>query len=146
MVFGEHYKYKENEMIYSKGLEECITTACQRCIESASRIDLEQACELVRIAYCGFVNDDNELARYVDEGRFISTMRYVAEKNKKIHLLVRWDRKISKWKDSSTVYQDAPDTSQDELSKARKFAIDNPALILLHQTGEAEGWNGAPFW
>ncbi len=109
-------------------------------------IDLDQACELIESVYKGFESDDNGLARFVELNRLLSSIRYLAERNKKIHLFARWDRNASKWKDGDAAYQDAPDTPKDELGKAREVAIDNPALILLHQSGVAKGWAGAPFW
>jgi hypothetical protein len=61
-------------------------------------------------------------------------------------LVVRRNKKASKLQKNGVTYSDSPDTPKDELSVAQGVAIDKPALMLLHQDGTAEGWNGSNFW
>lgn len=110
-------------------------------------VPLDEMEGIINLAYSAIKPDDGA-ARFVSLERFLTTMRYLAGDDKKLHLIVRRGRNISKFK-KGTVYQDAPDTahgSQDELTIARKVAIDYPALIMIHQNGEAEGWIGSEFW
>ena len=104
--------------------------------------DLEPIINLIYSA----LEPDEESARFVPVEKFLTTIRYLAGDGKKINLIVRKNRKVGKYKKNGTVYQDAPDTRQDELSVARKVAIGRPALMLLHQDGTAFGWNGSEFW
>lgn len=92
------------------------------------------------------IEQDEESARFVPAERFLTTIRYLAGNDEKVYLIVRRNRKVGKYKKNEITYQDAPDTPQDELSVARKMAIDRPALMLLHQNGTADGWNGTEFW
>ena len=101
--------------------------------------------EVVQLAYKA-ITPDEDSARFVVLDRFISTMRYLTRHENKAHLIVRRGRKVSKFKENGTVYSDAPDTTQDELSIARSVSDKYPVLMMLHQDGTAEGWNGSEFW
>ncbi|MGC7872073.1 Z1 domain-containing protein [Desulfosporosinus sp. SYSU MS00001] len=92
------------------------------------------------------IKQDEESARFVSVERFLTTLRYLVRDQNKIFLIVRRNRKVSKYKNHMTTYQDAPDTPQDELSVARRVAIESPAIMLLHQDGTADGWNESEFW
>ena len=65
---------------------------------------------------------------------------------KKAYLIVRRNRKLSKYRTESTIFQDAPDTAKDELALARKTAIKYPVLMMIHEDGTAAGWNESEFW
>lgn len=104
--------------------------------------DLEAIVELLYSA----LTEDDDSGRFVDMDRFLSAMRYLARADGKVHLIVRRNRQISKYKKNGTSLQDAPDTPRDELALAKSVAVDNPALMLLHQDGTGNGWNGSEFW
>ena len=57
---------------------------------------------------------------------------------------------MSRIRETSQKYEDAPDTSRgknSELKIARQLAQDTPALILLRENGsEEQGWRNSPFW
>ncbi len=109
------------------------------------KVSLSDVEQIITLVYSA-IELDNESARFVPIEKLLTTIRYVADQSKEIYLIIRKNRKVSKYKNNKTTYQDAPDTRQDELSIARKVAIDRPALMLLHQDGTADGWNGSEFW
>lgn len=113
--------------------------------KNAVMISLDNIEPIIRLAY-SVINPDAESARFVDVEKFLTTARYLTRNDNKIHLIIRYNRKAKKYKENGTVYQDAPDTSKDELSIAQRVAIDQPALIVLHQDGTADGWNGSEFF
>lgn len=92
------------------------------------------------------INQDDDSARFVSKERFLSTLGYLCGKSGEVYLIVRRNRKLSKFKAGNSIYQDSPDTPQDERSIAKKVAKDIPALMLIHQDGTGEGWNGCEFW
>jgi hypothetical protein len=111
-------------------------------------VSLDDIEPIINLAYSA-IEPDEDSARFVSVERFLTTIRYLAGNEKKLHLIVRRNRKVKKYKDNGTAYQDAPDTrgrDQDELSVARRVAVDNPAIMMLHQDGTASGWNGSEFW
>lgn len=113
--------------------------------KDAALVSLNELEPIINLLYSA-IEPDEESARFVPVERFLTTLRYLTGDDKKIFLIVRRNRKVGKYKKNKTTYQDAPDTRQDELSVARKVAIDRPALMLLHQDGTANGWNGSEFW
>ncbi|KLU64849.1 Z1 domain protein [Desulfosporosinus acididurans] len=100
---------------------------------------------IIKLAYSALKQDEQAL-RFVSLERLLTTIRYLADNENKVHLIVRRNRKIAKYKGNGVTYQDAPDNGREELAIARKVAIDKPALMLLHQDGTAEGWNESEFW
>lgn len=100
---------------------------------------------IIKLVYSALKQDEQAL-RFVSFERLLTTIRYLADDEKKVHLIVRRNRKIAKYKGNGVTYQDAPDNGKEELAVARKVAIDKPALMLLHQDGTAEGWNESEFW
>jgi len=113
--------------------------------KDAVTVSLDDLEPIINLIYSA-LEPNEESARFVPVEKFLTTIRYLAGNGKKINLIVRRNRKVGKYKKNGTVYQDAPDTRQDELSVARKVAIGRPALMLLHQDGTAFGWNGSEFW
>jgi hypothetical protein len=101
--------------------------------------------EIINTAYKA-IKPDEDAARFVTQEQFISTLRYLSRNENKAYLLVRRGRKVSKYKENGSVYTDAPDTSQDELSLARSISEKYPVLMMIHQDGTAVGWNGCEFW
>lgn len=101
--------------------------------------------ELLESAFSGIIQEEGA-ARFISKDHFIATLRYLAGEDKMVYIIVRRNRKIAKYKGNGSIYQDAPDTKKDELHIASNIAIDKPALILIHQDGSAEGWNGCEFW
>jgi hypothetical protein len=90
---------------------------------------------------------DKDSARFIDENEFISVLRYLSTNDKLAYLIVRRGRKLSKYKNNGTLYSDAPDTPHgDELQIAKEVAINNPAIMLIHEDGTGKGWNGSEFW
>ena len=77
--------------------------------------------EIIKLTYSA-INQDEGAARFVSEEDFLSTLRYLADKDNLAYLIVRRDRKLSKFKENGAVYSDAPDTTHDELSIARSVA------------------------
>ncbi len=111
-------------------------------VVTASLDDLEPIIKLIFSA----IEQDEQSSRFISAERFMTTIRYLAGDDSNVHLIVRRNRKVGKYKRNGTTYQDAPDTGQNELTVARKVAINRPALMLLHQDGTSEGWNGSEFW
>lgn len=92
------------------------------------------------------IKADEDAARFIDEKRFISTLEYLCEKSGKLHLIVRRNRQLGKFRMDGLSYQDSPDTPRDERILAKSVALNEPALILIHQDGSADGWLGREFW
>lgn len=101
--------------------------------------------EIIKIAYSAFSADEDS-ARFVNLGNFISTFRYLTRDEQKSYLIVRRERKLSKFKENGIAYSDAPDTPQDELKLARNVSKKYPVLMMIHQDGTANGWKGSEFW
>jgi len=114
---------------------------------NAVPIPLDKAKELVELVY-GMIDKDEESTRFITMEHFIDTMHYLASCNKTVRLIVRRDREISKYQDNGA-YQDAPDISKwstSELAVAKTAAIDDPALILIHERGNHSDWEYRQFW
>lgn len=103
--------------------------------------------EIIRLAY-SIIEPDKGAERFVPFESFISMLQYLAGEKGNSFLIVRRGRNLSKWKENTTLYSDAPDTSQEgsELYIARSVAKTMPAVMLIHQNGTAKGWNGSEFW
>ncbi|MHB8065880.1 MAG: Z1 domain-containing protein, partial [Ruminiclostridium sp.] len=114
---------------------------------NAVDVSLDKVEMILKLAYSA-VQQDEHASRFVTYERFLTTLRYLADNNNKVHLIVRRNRTIAKYKKNgvAATYQDAPDNGRDELALARKIAIDRPVLMLIHQDGTAEGWNESEFW
>ena len=86
---------------------------------------------------------------------FLASIEYLANNTTnsntrgKVWIVVRENREIKRLHKNGR-FEDSPDTGvskTSELTIARKFAVENPALILLHQKGrESDGWRDADFW
>lgn len=119
--------------------------------EQEKLVDLDDARNLIEL-----INEtyDPKKGEKWDVDSFISSMEYMSNNNAeqigKIWLIVRKNRNISRLRDSTGRYEDAPDTPKgatSELHVAKKLAQDVPALILLRQNGhEEKGWRNSPFW
>jgi hypothetical protein len=108
---------------------------------------LNYAEEIIKLCYSAIKPDEGS-ERFISEDRFLTTMRYLTNGDK-IHIIVRRNRRVTKYKNNGITYQNAPDTghqSENELQIARSIAINKPVLMLIHQDGTAEGWNGSEFW
>lgn len=90
-----------------------------------------------------------------DVDAFLASIEHLSknipEKDKgKVWLIVRNDRNISRIREKSGKFEDAPDTPKgkdSELRIAKQIGIEHPVLILLRQNGLVEkGWRGTPFW
>lgn len=114
--------------------------------KDAVLVSINDAEKVIELAYSAIVPDESS-ARFVTLERFLTTLRYVADKkDNMIYLIVRRNRNAAKFKREGKVYQDSPDTKKDELALAEKVAIERPTLMMLHQDGTADGWDGSPFW
>lgn len=113
--------------------------------KDAVKVSYTEVCPIIEKVYQG-INQDDDSARFVSKERFLSTLGYLCGKSGEVYLIVRRNRKLSKFKSGNSIYQDSPDTPQDERSIAKKVAKDIPALMLIHQDGTGEGWNGCEFW
>lgn len=110
-------------------------------------VPLEAAEELAALVYETFDKDDESM-RFVSLDHFIDTMRYLASGNKTVQLIVRREREITKYYNNGT-YQDAPYNAKGPLSEsvvANNSAINDPALILIHEKGNSDEWENRQFW
>ena len=65
----------------------------------------------------------------------------------KIYCIVRTDRNVSRYKNSSTTLSDAPEDGQKDSPLAKSVAKEIPCLLLLKQNGKKEKeWKDAAFW
>lgn len=106
-------------------------------------VDVDDLEEIINLCY-SIIEEDEGSTRFVSADKFISTMKYLAEKNK-VNLFVRKNRTLRKYKDNNLFYQNAPDAGGDRKA-LREVAIDIPAVMLIHNDGTAEGWGGSQFW
>lgn len=113
-------------------------------------IDLEDALNILKM-----INDtyDSKKGETWDLKTFTSSLEYLSKNSDhegKVWLIVRTNRNMSRIRESSSRYEDAPDTPKgfnSELKIAKDLAVETPALILLRQNGEEDkGWRGSPFW
>lgn len=108
------------------------------------RVKLNDLIQIINLTF-SILEKDEDSSRYISDDLFISTLNYLSKKNDEVLLYIRRGGHIAKLKNNDTVYQDAPDTGY-ELKKLRNIAIDTPVLMLIHQDGKADGWNGSEFW
>lgn len=81
--------------------------------------------------------------------QYLASLPKDASEQDKVWCLVRTDREIQRTVSagSHALYADAPDSTKTEGQIRKKYAIDNPMLILIRQNGrEEKGWTGAPFY
>lgn len=125
-----------------------ITKLLQEYIEPKEKmpvkIPLERVKEVIELAYSIINTDDKENARFISKDQMIGILDYM--KHDKIYVMTRYNRQLSKYIKDSKGYQDAPENGHDEGKIAKDYAEEIPVLIMLQQDGQAEGWNGAPFW
>ncbi len=115
---------------------------------SAIKISLSKLEPIIKMAYSALLADEDS-NRFVTENTFITSLRYLADESKKAFLIVRKNRDASKYnkmRNNRIVLEDAPDTSQGELTLAKKVAINEPAIIMLKENGTKPGWGNRPFW
>ncbi len=111
-------------------------------------ISSEQVPYLVELIY-KIIRPDIGSERFIKKDEFISLFNYLTNKDRKVFLIIRKNRKLSKFKDNGTSYSDAPDTPKlpkNELYIARQISEKYPVLMLIHQNGTGDGWNGREFW
>ena len=113
--------------------------------KKARIVGLQDIKPILENVFAGFKTDE-EAARFIDKKRFISTLDYLCGESGKLHLIVRRNRQLSKFRMDGLSYQDSPDTPRDERTLAKSVALNEPALILIHQNGKADGWGGREFW
>lgn len=100
--------------------------------------------EVIELAYSIIDTDDKENARFIAKDQMIGILDYMH--HDEIYVMTRYNRHLSKYLKDSKGYQDAPENGHDEGKMAKQYAADVPVLIMLQQDGQADGWNGAPFW
>lgn len=113
-------------------------------------VTLEDAIELIEMIHQTF--DPNQGEEW-DVNSYLASLEFLSKQSpqeEKVWLIVRRNRNISRIRESSQRYEDAPDTPRgenSELKVARNLAKEVPALILLRENGKQEkGWRDSPFW
>ncbi|WP_206813130.1 Z1 domain-containing protein [Paradesulfitobacterium ferrireducens] len=109
-----------------------------------TRVNVDDLTQIINLTY-SILESDEESSRFVPVDYFLSTLNYLSRKKREVLLYTRRGRHISKYKTNGIAYQDAPDTGY-ELKMLRVLAVDTPVLMLIHQDGTADGWNGSEFW
>lgn len=113
-------------------------------------ISLDAAEEIIHLAYSAITPDESS-TRFITEEELIVTLRYMIGNRTELPVLIRTGRNLSKYRKvgNSLIYSNAPDTASSPgslFNRAVKFANGTPVLMLIQQTGEADGWGGRPFW
>ena len=110
------------------------------------KINIENVEKIIQMAY-SVIRQDEDASRYITEEELILTLRFMLNTKKLIPTITRLGRNLSKYKvvGNTILLSDAPDTPT-PFNVAKELAIDLPVLILIQELGEAEGWNGRPFW
>ncbi|WP_245796489.1 Z1 domain-containing protein [Domibacillus antri] len=117
-------------------------------------IDLKDAAVIIEKIQDTF---DPEAGKPWDVNAFFSSLEYLSksipgQEPEKVWCIVRKNRNISRVRQRTGRFEDAPDTSSginNEFNTAKRIADKNPVLILTSQEGSADpnkGWRGAPFW
>lgn len=134
-----------------------ITTPCMRRIDKALDkliehdnknpvvVNFNDIEDILEEIYNCIIPDDGA-ARFINKEQFIDTLKYLVGDSGKLHLIVRRNRRLSKFRENGMTYQDSPDTPRDERTLAKNIAKENPVLILIQQDGTVDGWQGRPFW
>ena len=81
--------------------------------------------------------------------QYLASLTTKSSDQGKVWCLVRSNREIQRKVSagSHAIYSDAPDSTKTEGLIRKKYAIDNPMLILIRQNGkEDKGWTGGPFY
>ena len=116
--------------------------------ESPTLIDIEQAVELLEMAYANLefddVTDDDRKAHIVALEHLSHACKKPDLKGK-VWLLTAKGRDVRRYREEGR-FSNAPDTKQQK-DLAYASARDIPVLMLLRQNGDdAKGWRGLPFW
>ncbi len=110
------------------------------------RINVKDLVPIIKLVYSILREDDESFNKFIPQDYFLEILKNLAQKkNGEVLLYTRSGGQISKYKSNGMIYQDAPDTGY-ELKDLRQLATDTPVLMLIHQNGTAEGWNGSEFW
>ena len=113
--------------------------------KNAITINKQQITALVHLVYSS-INQDEGAERFITEDRFISILNYLSKTTDDVYLMIRMNRNLSKYKGQyKNIYSDAPDT-EDEIRIAKEVSRDKPTILLIHENGTGEGWNGSEFW
>lgn len=126
-------------------VNQIIDDIMRRGYKNAELIDIHIAEKLIEEVF-SCLSMDEDTNRFISADKMISVLRYLSKQTGKCYLIVRRNRNMSKYTQDGIRYIDSPDNGQDERKLAREIAIDIPCLVLLHQNGDAECWNGREFW
>ncbi|MGV8025012.1 MAG: Z1 domain-containing protein [Anaerolineaceae bacterium] len=136
---------KKNSESISKEIDRILKKIIDEQEKNAVLISSNELEQIITLAYKA-INPDKDSARFIKKDKYISTFRYLTQKEKEAYLIVRRGRKLSKFKDGGNLYSDSPDTPQDELQIAMRISSVTPTLMMIHEDGTGEGWNGREFW
>ena len=110
-------------------------------------ISPETAMDLIRAAYSVIDAEDDGICNTIEqiEPAFWFSMSELVEKGESgVALIVRRDRKLSKYKQYGNLYQDAPDDGNNEGALAKKLREQMPVLVLTEQ--KHPDWNNEFWW
>lgn len=109
-------------------------------------ISSEDALDILEYAYSVIIPYDDGVCNKLGELESVFLFS-LSERMKNGHddiaLIVRRNRKLSKWKKNNTMYQDSPDDGGNEGAIARELRKEVPVLVLTEQTHQ--DW-GCKFW
>lgn len=143
--------FTAKQKIYSSKIVKEVDALLQNIIsygyKDAKRVLLKDIEPIIRLSFSA-LEPDEDCNRFIDAEKFITYMRYMADKSDYIYLIVRRNREAKKYKEryGRRYLSDAPDTKKDELFIAEQVAINVPALIMLHEKGEGKEWLDREFW
>jgi hypothetical protein len=111
-------------------------------------VPVEVIKDLVERAYSILIPDDDDAPRFVKLNTFLTALDYVLGSRTSVSLIIRKGRTLSKYRTSGgeRVLSDAPDTPDPYKTALKIAGEDTPVVMLIQQSGEAEGWEKRPFW
>lgn len=107
-------------------------------------VNIEVAEKIIELVYKTILPDEDD-SRFVYLDEFITSMKYLADKSKKVYFTVHYNRSVDKLKGNGMLL-DAPDTSQTDLRQAKALALETPCIMLFQENGKQENWKGRSFW
>ena len=136
--------YKTNIQKYINEIDKLLADNNNGEISGQYYLSQEEALKVVYLVYKTLVL---ELEECLKAEELASMIKYLTKDVPKINVYCVENRNISKHKNDSKYYSDAPYTGSSDLKIAREIADDIPTLMLIKQNGKEElGWKGVQFY
>lgn len=141
---GFNSGYKTNIQQYVNEVDRILCEKNNGSVVGEYQISQSEAIKLIHLIYRMI---EIEIEDCLKAEEFASMIKYLTKDMMKLNVYCVDNRNISRFKNASKYYSDAPYSGETDLKKAREMAVDTPTLMLIKQNGKADlGWRGAEFY